>query len=180
VGEEEYEESLGTCVGSESERDTALLVLALLGPAALEGIVEARNTLLFLVGDDDNNVVRASEEGEGGADGEGEGEEDEEDEEGAPMRTLVRNRGNTPVLFHTRVSSPPSKSSSSDDNSSSTSVSPGPSSGFVSLAAATAAFVGVGRLYIGKICGGGGRGAGSCIGEAEGEHERGGSRWKVP
>lgn len=88
------------------------------------------------MGEESECVVRASEEGEGGADGEGEGEdEEEEEEEGALARTIVRKRGNAPVWFHTRVSSPPSKSSSSEDNSSSTSVSPGPSnaSGFISL-----------------------------------------------
>jgi hypothetical protein len=143
--------------------------------------------LLFLVGEEDNNVVRTSEEGEGGADGEGEGEEEEEEEEdGAPARTIVRKRGNAPVWFHTRVSSPPSKSSSSEDSSSSTSVSPGPSnaSGFISREAAPALLVGVGRLYDGKMRGGLGCGAGSgcrcCVGEDEGEDGRGGSRWKVP
>ena len=55
----------------------------------------ARPMLLFLVGEDDNNVVRTSEEGEGGADGEG--EDDDDDEEGAPARTIVRKRGNAPV-----------------------------------------------------------------------------------
>jgi hypothetical protein len=141
----------------------------------------ARHILLFLVGEEDDNVVRTSEEGEGGADGEGEGEEEEEEEEeGSLARTIVRKRGNAPVWFHTRVSSPPSKSSSSEDNSSSTSVSPGPSnaSGFISPEAAPAFFVGVGRLYDGKMRGGRGSGAGSgcCVGEDEGEDERGGSR----
>lgn len=145
--------------------------------------------LLFLVGEDDDNVVRASEEGEDGADGEGEGEEDEEDEEeGALARNIVRKRGNAPVWFHTRVSSPPSKSSSSEDNSSSTSVSPGPSnaSDFISRSrtAAPALFVGVGRLYDGKMRGGwgsnAGSGRGSSVGGDEGDEGCGGSRWKEP
>lgn len=129
--------------------------------------------LLFLVGEEDDNVVRMSEEGEGGADGEGEGEEEEE-EECALARTVVRKRGNAPVWFHTRVSSPPSKSSSSEDNSSSTSVSPGPSNvnGFIFPGEAPALLVGVGRLYDGKMRGG------WVIGVASGED--GGSRWKVP
>jgi hypothetical protein len=137
------------------------------------------------VGDDDDNVVRRSEEGEGGADGDGEGdwEEDEEDE-GALTRTIARKRGNVPVLFHARVSSPPSKSSSSEDDSSSMSVKPGPSGGLVSPEAATAVFVRMGRLHIGKMRGGAGAGAGSgsggCVGEDEGEHGRGGSSWEVP
>ena len=136
--------------------------------------------LLFLVGEEGDNAVRMSEEGEGGADGEGEGEEEEE--EGAPARTIVRKRGNAPVWFHTRVSSPPSKSSSSEDKSSSTSVSPGPSnaSGFIS----PALFLGVGHLYDGKMRGGRGSGAGSgrgcCVGEDEGEGGSRGLRWKVP
>lgn len=119
--------------------------------------------LLFLVGEEDDNIVRAGEEGEGGADGEGEGEEEDEEDEGAPARTIVRKRGNAPVWFHTRVSSPPSKSSSSEDSSSSTSVSPGPSnaSGLIlPEAAASALFIGVGRLYDGKMRGGRGNGAG--------------------
>jgi hypothetical protein len=142
----------------------------------------ARHMLLFLIGEEGENVVRTSEDGDGGADGEGEGEE----EEGALARTIVRKRGNAPVLFHARVSSPPSKSSSSEDNSSSTSVSPGPSnaSGFISPEAARALFVGVGCLYDGKMRGGWGNGAGSerecCVGEDEGEDGRGGSRWEVP
>ena len=41
------------------------------------------------------------------------------------------------------------------------SVSPGPSSGFLSREAAAAAFVSVGRLYIGKMRGGAGGGVGS-------------------
>ena len=54
--------------------------------------------LLFLVGEEDDNVVRTSEEGEGGADGEGEGEEEEEEEEESSLaRTIVRKRGNAPV-----------------------------------------------------------------------------------
>ena len=133
------------------------------------------------MGDDDNNVVRVRAEGEGGADGEG--EEEEEEEEGAPTRTILRKRGNAPVWFHTRVSSPPSKSSSSEEISSSMSVSPGPSNGFVFLEAAAAVFVDVGCLYIGKMRGRAGGGAGSdgvsCVGEAEGEDGRGESRWKV-
>jgi hypothetical protein len=147
----------------------------------------ARYIFLFLVGEEDDNVVRTSEEGEGGADGEGEGEEEEEEEEeDALARTIVRKRGNAPVWFHTRVSSPPSKSSSSEDNSSSTSVSPGPSNakGFIPLYAAPALLVGVGRLHDGKMRGGWGSGAGSgrgcCVGEDEGEGGRGRSRWKVP
>lgn len=99
------------------------------------------------------------------------------------MRTFVRKRGNAPVLFHTRVSSPPSKSSSSEEISSSTSVSPGPSSGFLALEAA-AAFVSVGRLYIGKMRVGAGGGGGSGnrvrVGGEDGEDGRGESRWKVP
>jgi hypothetical protein len=141
--------------------------------------------LLFLVGEEGDNAVRTSEEGEGGADGEGEGEgeEEDDDDEGSPARTIVRKRGNAPVWFHTRVSSPPSKSSSSDDNSSSTSVSPGPSnaSGFICV---PALFVGVGHLYDGKMRGGRGSGArsgcGCCVGEDEGEDGSGGSRWNVP
>jgi hypothetical protein len=130
--------------------------------------------LLFLVGEEDDNVVRTSEEGEGGADGEGEGEEEEEEEECPLARTIVRKRGNAPVWFHTRVSSPPSKSSSSEDNSSSMSVSPGPSNvrGFIFPEAVPALFVGVGRLYDGKMRSGWGSGAGS--------GEDGGSMWKVP
>jgi hypothetical protein len=93
----------------------------------------------------------------------------------------VRKRGNAPVWFHTRVSSPPSKSSSSEDNSSSTSVSPGPSnaSGFILPEAAPALFVGVARLYDGKMRGGRGSGDGCGCGEDEGEDGRGRSRWKV-
>jgi hypothetical protein len=85
--------------GSESESETALLVLPLLRPpVSAYGIVDARHRLLFLVGEDDDNVVRMSEEGEGGADGEGEEEEDEEDEEEAALaRSFVRKRGNAPV-----------------------------------------------------------------------------------
>lgn len=124
-------------------------------------------------------------EGEGGAVGEGEGEEDEEDEdEGALERRAKRKRGNEPVWFHTRVSSPPSKSSSSEEYASSTSVSPAPSSGIVlpdviSEGAGTAF---VGRLYVGKMRGGRGRdpGVGSCIGEDKGERGGGGSRRKSP
>ena len=137
-----------------------------------------------MVGDDDNNVVRERAEGEGGADGEGEEEEEEEEDEGAPTRTILRKRGNAPVWFHTRVSSPPSKSSSSEEISSSTSVSPGPSNGSVFIEAAAAVFVNAGRLYIGKMrgraCGGTGSDGVNCVGEAEGEDGRGESRWKVP
>jgi len=76
----------------------------------------------------------------GGADGEGDGEEKEkEEEEGAPTRTFVRKRRKAPALFHTPASSPPPKLSSSKEVSSSTSVSPGPSSGFLSLEAADVA-----------------------------------------
>lgn len=68
------------------------------------------------------------------------------------------------------------------------SVSPGPfnASGFISPEAAPASFVGVGRLYDGKMRGGwgsgagSGRGRGSCVGEDEGEEGRGGSRRDVP
>ena len=143
----------------------------------------ARHMLLFLVGEEDDNVLRASEEGEGGADGDGEGDEEEdEEEEGAPARNIVRKRGNAPVWFHTRVSSPPSKSSSSEDNSSSTSVSPGPSnaSGLISPEVSPALYFGVGRLYDGKMRGGLGSGAGRGCGEDEGEDGRGQSRWKAP
>lgn len=58
----------------------------------------ARHKLLFIIGEEGDNVVlvRASEEGEGAADGEGEGEEEEE-EEGTLARTIVRKRGNAPV-----------------------------------------------------------------------------------
>jgi hypothetical protein len=54
----------------------------------------------------------------------------------------------------------------------------------VSPEAATAVFVRMGRLYVGKMRGGAGAGAGSvrgsCVGEDEGEHGREGSRWTVP
>ena len=124
-------------------------------------------------------------------DGEGEGEEDEEDEdEGALERRAERKRGNAPVWFHRRVSSPPSKSaSSSEENESSTSVSPSLSSGVVAPRATVAAFfvaaavvVIVGRLYIGKMRGrgGGDAGAGSSVGEDKGERGCGGSRCKLP
>lgn len=145
-----------------------------------------RRTPLDRVGDDDDSEMRTGEEeGEGGAVGEGEGEEEEEDEdEGALERRAERKRGNEPVWFHTRVSSPPSKSSSSEENVSSTSVSPSPSSGIV-LSDVISEGVGtafVGRLYVGKMRGGRGRvpGVGSCIGEDKGERGGGGSRCKSP
>jgi len=126
--------------------------------------------------------VRTGEDGEGGADGEGEEDEDEE-EEGALPRRAARKRGNAPVWFHARVSSPPSKSSSSEENaSSSASVSPGPSSGVVLQDAIAVGAAVVGRLYVGKMRGGlgGGAGARSCVGEAEGERGSGGSMRKSP
>ena len=126
--------------------------------------------------------MRTGEEGEGGAVGEGEGE-DEEDDEGALERRAERKRGNAPVWFHTRGSSPPSKSSSSEEDASSTSVSAS-SSGIVlpdviSEGAGTAF---VERLYAGKMRGGRGRdaGVGSCIGEDKGDRGGGGSRCKSP
>jgi len=145
----------------------------------------ARRAPLDRVGDDEDNEMRTGEkEGEGGAVGEGEGEEEEDEDEGALERRAERKRGNEPVWFHTRVSSPPSKSSSSEENASSTSVSPAPSSGIVlpdaiSEGAGTAF---VGPLYVGKMRGGRGRDAGvaSCTGEDKGERGGGGSRCKSP
>ena len=149
-------------------------------------MVVARRTPLDRVGDDEDNEMRTGEEeGEGGAVGEGEGEADEEEEdEGALERRAERKRGNEPVWFHTRVSSPPSKSSSSSEDASSTSVSPAPSNGIVlpdviNEGAGTAF---VGRLYVGKMRGGRGRdpGVGSCIGEDKGDRGGGGSRCASP
>ena len=133
-----------------------------------------------LTGDEDG---RTGEEGEGGAEGEGDAEEDAEEEGGARARTSERKRGNAPVWFHTRVLSPPSKSSSSeDDASSSTSVSPGPSDRRVVLDSDAAA-EDAGRLYDGKMRGGGGAGVGRGVGEepdSRGEGGRGGSRCTAP
>lgn len=146
-------------------------------------MVVARRTPLDRVGDEEDNEMRTGEEGEGGAVGEGEGE-DEEDDEGALERRAERKRGNAPVWFHTRGSSPPSKSSSSEEDASSRSVSPASSSGIVlpdviSEGAGTAF---VERLYAGKMRGGRGRdaGVGSCIGEDKGDRGGGGSRCKSP
>ena len=164
----------------------------LLALALAYGIVAARRMLeaLVLVGDDDDedsDVRTGEEEGEGGTDGEGDAEEDaeDEDEEGALARMMERKRGKAPVWFHTRVSSPPSKSSSSEEESaSSTSVSPGPIDGlvFADAAAATVLFLGIGRLYVGKMRRGADAGVGSdrCFGEGEGERGRRGSSREGP
>jgi hypothetical protein len=132
-------------------------------------------------------VRTGEEDGEGGADGEGEGEAEEDEEEGTALpRRAARKRGNAPVWFHARVSSPPSKSSSSEENAaSSASVSPGPSSGVVLQDAIAVGAAVVGRLYVGKMRGGlgggaGGGGARGCVGEAEGERGSGGSMRKSP
>jgi hypothetical protein len=141
-------------------------------------VVVPRRAFVRVVGDD---------EGEGGADGEGEGDdEDDEDDEGALERRVERKRGNAPIRFHTRVSSPPSKSkSSSEEDASSTSVSPPSLSSDIVLpdAVAAAVFVVVGRLYVGKMrrWGDGSTGGGKSVGEDKGEHGRGGeSRCELP